>query len=174
MLSLVLYLNRTARPRVFEVAPNPETRKNRMTISTALPRCPQLCIIHIEGSIFFGAVDHVGRALHMMDWRNPEQKHALILGSGINFVDAAGGELLASEAVRHRENGGGFYMCNVKSGVTEPLVRGGYMATIGEENIFESKNQAIGEIFKRLDNNICESCTARIFNECATVAPVTD
>lgn len=172
MLSLILYLNRTARPRVFEVAPDPDVAKHSMTVSPSLPRCPQLCIVRIEGSIFFGAVDHVGRALQMIDRRHPDQRHVLIICTSINFVDAAGGELLASEARRHREEDGGFYMCNARSGVTEPLMRSGNLAVIGAENVFKSKKQAISEIFTRLDRDVCQGCAARIFRECATVATV--
>jgi len=41
----------------------------------------------------------------------------------------------------------------------------------GEDVFFESKGEAIATIFKRLDPEICQRCTARIFNECKSVPP---
>ena len=46
------------------------------------------------------------------------------------------------------------------------LRRGGYFDEIGKENFFESKAEAIGEVFERLDRNVCLRCDRRIFNEC--------
>ena len=56
-------------------------------------------MIRIDGSIFFGAVNHVQDALHDITARNPAQRHILIVASGINFVDAAGAEMLVQEAL---------------------------------------------------------------------------
>ena len=51
------------------------------------------------------------------------------------------------------------------------LRRGGYLEKIGENNIFDSKGDAISGIFDRLDKEICKTCTRRIFVECQTVEP---
>ncbi|MEE8365755.1 MAG: sodium-independent anion transporter, partial [Gammaproteobacteria bacterium] len=51
--------------------------------------------------------------------------------------------------------------------------RGGYYEEIGEENIFDSKPEAISEIFERLDKDICANCTRRIFLECGSPDPST-
>ena len=39
------------------------------------------------------------------------------------------------------------------------------------ENIYEKKKEAIHEIFKQLDKDICAQCKARIFLECRSLAP---
>jgi hypothetical protein len=43
---------------------------------------------------------------------------------------------------------------------------------VGEENLFDTKGEAISEIFKRLDRGICVRCDKRIFNECRAVPKV--
>ena len=53
------------------------------------------------------------------------------------------------------------------------MKRGGYNEEIGEENIFDSKSEAITEIFERLDKDICATCTKRIFLECGSPDPST-
>ena len=61
LLSLLLYLKRTSRPRIVDVKPDPTEHGYLFTAGTGLPDCPQLKMVRINGSIFFGAVDHVSR-----------------------------------------------------------------------------------------------------------------
>jgi hypothetical protein len=49
------------------------------------------------------------------------------------------------------------------------LRNSGYLAEIGEENVFSFKREAIAAIFARLERERCRHCHARIFHECATV-----
>jgi len=51
--------------------------------------------------------------------------------------------------------------------VCEPLNRGGYIDAIGRENLFTGKTEAIAAVTAKLDPEICRTCTARIFQECA-------
>ncbi len=102
---------------------------------------------------------------------SPARRHLLLIGSGINFVDVAGGELLEREARLSREGGGALYLANLKVVVREVLERGGFLARFGEDRVFVNKDEAIRAIYRRLDPATCRTCTARIFNECATTLP---
>ena len=166
LLSLVLYLNRTARPRILSRVPDPTDAKRKFTTNPVLPECPQLKIIRIDGSLFFGAVDHVQEILHGYEENHPDQNHLLIIGNGINFIDVAGAEMLAHEAERRRARSGGLYLCRVKEGVCAPLKQGGYMQRVGAVNIFDSKTVALRTIFAKLDHAVCARCDKRIFREC--------
>jgi sulfate permease, SulP family len=167
LLSLGLYLNRTARPKVISRVPDPGTPGRDFVTNPDLPECPQFKLSRIDGSLFFGAVSHVAEAFGLMEERNPGQKHMAISATGINFIDVAGAEFLADEASRRREIGGGLYLIRPKPGVSETLHRGGYVDSIGEENLFAGKTEAIASVVSKLDPKICATCTARIFRECA-------
>ncbi len=172
MLSLVFYLNRTSRPRILSRVPDPGHEKRAFTTDSTLPECPQLKIMRIEGSLFFGAVNHVEQAMHHVDAVNPQQKHLLLVAKAINFVDLAGAELLAQEAERRHKLGGGMYLYEVKDTVCGILHKGGYIKSIGDENIFHSKTEALRTIVtQRLDHAICRQCDKRIFRECQQYAP---
>ncbi|HXF66962.1 MAG TPA: SulP family inorganic anion transporter [Burkholderiales bacterium] len=166
LMSVMIYLARTSRPLVLDVKPDPAPDSYHFSADTGLPDCPQLKILRVNGSLFFGAVDHVQRHLEEIDEREPRQKHVLIAASGINFVDLAGAELLAREARRRRALGGGLYFYRMKDAVRSLLARGGYLADIGEENLFPVKSRPVSAIYPRLDPEICRHCTARIFREC--------
>jgi len=153
ILSLLLYLNRTSHPHFITLAPDPDSdRRSFINITRKLvDECPQVKIIRIDGSLFFGAVDHFAQELRAMTRNTPEQAHILIVGSGINFIDVAGCEALANEAHRLHVNGRQLYLCTLKSEVLDTLKRGGYLHRIGEENVFRSKREAIDRIVPRLD-----------------------
>jgi sulfate permease, SulP family len=166
MLSLILYLMRTARPEIVSLVPDNENEKRTMSIATSQMECPQLKIIEINGSLFFGAVDHVQRHLREFAERYPDQKHLLIVGSGINFIDIAGAEMILQESERRKKRGGGLYIVKVKEQVCGILKRGGYLQRFGAENVFMSKKDAIGAIYEEMNRDVCAKCERRIFNEC--------
>ncbi len=170
LASLVLYLNRTSHPIMRSLVPDPRHSQRKMTeVEDSLLECPQLKILRIEGSVYFGAVGHVERHLDTLREHSPGQKHLLLMSKSINFVDMAGAELLVEEARRRRAGGGQLYFYSLRKPVEELFERGGYLAEIGPENIFRGKREAIAGAFARLDRSICATCRARIFEECRSL-----
>jgi SulP family sulfate permease len=169
ILSLVIYLMRTAHPGIVTRTPDPTQSGRHMVTDPKLPECPQLKIVRVDGSLFFGAVDHVQNELERLLAQNPSQKHLMIIGNGINLIDIAGARMLVQEARRRRGAGGGVYLSKVKDEVYSILNRGGFIHDLGAGNIFATKNDAIKNIFDRLDKSICECCDKRIFLECQSV-----
>ena len=171
LLSLMLFLNRASRPGVRDVKPDPRATTFLLDADTGLPDCPQLKMLRINGSIFFGAAEHAENAMKEVDRARPGQKHLLIASSGINIVDISGAEMLAREARRRRNLGGGLYFHFMKDAVRDFLRRGGYLRDIGEENLFMPTDDAIRAIYPKLDTEICRQCTVRIFKPCNIVLP---
>jgi SulP family sulfate permease len=177
LASLLVYLQRTTHPGLTPVAPDPASPQRRFVAIAATDavdapsRCPQLTLLRVDGSLFFGAVDHVHDELAEARARAPDRKHLLLIGSGINFIDVAGAELLVREARYSAEAGVALYLCNLKPAVAELLERGGFLDAIGRDRVFATKDEAIRSIYARLDARRCGSCTARIFTECAVTLP---
>lgn len=166
IFSLIFYLQYTSRPKVVSLAPD-HTAVHSYLVNTERKRvkeCPQLHIVRIDGSLFFGAVNHVSKKLKEI--RESDRDHILIVASGINLVDVAGAEMLINESKKWSESGRNFYVCELKKNVRKMLIRGGYWREIGLKNIFETKHEAIEEIYRRLDKDICKTCKARVFMEC--------
>jgi len=174
MLSLAIYLNRTSHPHVLTRVPDLRLEGRPFATDPLLPECPQLKIVRIDGSLYFGAVNHVRSVLKKMAKEHPEQKHLLVVGSGINFIDMAGAEFLAHLAQERKEAGGHLYFYDMKEGICSHFKFLHYLLDIGMDNIFVSKKEAIAEIFPRLDANICRHCRKRVFLECAAVPSVDD
>lgn len=167
-LSLMLYLNRTSKPRIVELVPDPEDDKRRLTEVSLRPLqvCPQVKMLRVDGSLFFGAVNHFSESIQRLGEWSPGQRHLLIVANGINFIDAAGAEALIEEARRRRKLGGDLYLCGLKHQVRTFLERGGFLEELGREHVFDSKYDALARIFEHLDGDTCGSCQKRVFMEC--------
>ena len=171
LASLIVYLHRASQPSVLVRVPDPRSPRRSFTTDAKLPECPQLAIVRIDGALFFGAVSFVAERLRIVGRRSRMQKHLLIFARSISFVDVAGAELLAQTARERRRAGGALYLTHVKPEVDDTLKKGGYLDVIGHDNLFSSKNDAIREVFERLDHRVCRTCRARIFNECRSIPP---
>jgi len=169
ILSLMIFLRKTSRPRLTSRVPNPDAASRKFTFSRSKPECPQLKILRLDDSLYFGSVSHVGELLRRYREHYPEQKHLLLLTKGVSQVDVPGAELLVGEARERRKMGGDFYMHSFRDSAAKIFERGGYPEKIGEANIFDSKGEAIATIFSRLDKSICAKCENRIFVECQSI-----
>lgn len=168
-LSLVIYLNRTSRPQMRAVAPDPRHSVRRFgPVAQGITECPQLKIMAVEGSIYFGAVDHVESHFDTLRAVAREQKHLLVVARNINFLDIAGAEALVREARARRWRGGRLWLQGLRLPAEDVLRNGGYLAEIGTDAVFRDKREAIARIFDKLDPGICARCRARIFEECPT------
>jgi SulP family sulfate permease len=174
MLSLVLYLMRVSKPRIITRVPDARTPGRKFVTDPALPECPQLHIMRIDGSLFFGSINHVQEAFADLEEHHPQQKHLAIVAEGINFADIAGGAVLVAESRKRRARGGNMYLLKVKQGLWESLEKCGCLDAMGPNNVFQSKTAAITGIFQKLDKSVCRQCDKRIFRECASVPRAND
>jgi len=169
LLSLVIFLGRTSTPEIVTLAPDldEKTNKKKLVNITKKPlnQCPQLKIIRIDMSIYFGSINHIQNRLHhLIEQENV--KHILIVGTGINFIDLSGAEALVSDAKRLQQQGGGLYFAELKASVYEYISKNCFVAKVGNKNFFDSKKDAIKTIYKKLDNETCNNCMTHVFSEC--------
>lgn len=173
LLSLMLYLQRTSQPAVRVLLPDAETPRRKFhEVRAGQSECPQLKIVRIEGSLYFGAVSHIGEILYAFSVRYPGQRHLLLMSKSINFVDLAGAELLAEEARRRRQMGGRLWFYSVRENAARTLHSPTYHGEFGQDAFFASKQTAIAHIFAQLDKTICATCPARVFLECQGLPPL--
>jgi SulP family sulfate permease len=164
-LSLFFYLERTAKPNIAELGTSETHRFINIIRDSEVKECPQLKIVRIDGSIYFGALEVVSDFFNNL-YEKGEIKEVLIVANGINFIDLAGATWLSHEVKKWQKRGGGIYFCGLKIVSQQILKKGGFRAEIGEENFYDDKQRAINEIYKKLDKNICSDCKTRIFYEC--------
>ena len=165
----MIFLARTSTPEIVTLAPDVDidTGKKKLINITKKPlnQCPQLKIIRIDMSIYFGSINHIQNRLHhLIEQENV--KHILIIGTGINFIDLSGAEALVTDANRLKQLGGGLYFAELKASVYEYISKNCFVAKVGNKHFFDSKKDAISTIYKKLDADACKACSARVFSEC--------
>ncbi len=100
LLSLTVFLHRTSRPAMRTmgfVSPPEQGLANRPFVVLdgspgALPECPQLKLLRMEGEVYFGALQHVADTLHAQREAPDAQRHLLVMAKSMNFIDPAGAE----------------------------------------------------------------------------------
>ena len=167
LLSLVLFLAKTSTPHIPTLSVDAGSNKRKLINIQKKPlkQCPQLKIIRIDMSIYFGSINHIQKRIAEIV-ENERIYHILIIASGINFIDLAGAEALVSENNRLKKKNGGLYFVGLKSAVYEFAAKSCFIKKIGSNHFFDSKSLAIHDIFKRLDKSVCLTCNALIFEEC--------
>ncbi len=182
MLSFVAYLYRTARPamrtmgfdrqgkgRPFVVIDSdPLTPAGEaVKLPRPLPECPQLKLLRMEGSVWFGAVPHVAEHLRALRREHPGQRHLLVMAKSMNFIDLAGADLWDEEMIRRREEHGDLYFHRPRPPVVQTWQATGFSNRLGADHVFADKRSALAHIVARLDDEVCANCTVRLFEECS-------
>ena len=176
-LSLVVYLYRTARPALRSMGFDSHRPGRPFVVidagaapNTALPECPQLKLLRMEGSVWFGAVPHVAdhlRGLRQAAHASAEgQRHLLVMAKSMNNIDLAAADLWDDELIRRREAGGDLYFHRPRPQVLALWRRTGFDARLGADHLFPDKQRAIASIVPLLDDAVCAGCQVRLFDEC--------
>jgi len=171
LVSLLIYLHWATHPQVVRVAPDAGAQRRFRAIHANTAVCPQLDILRIDGSLFFGSVDHIRDEIEAARASRPATRHLLLIGTGVNLIDHAGAELVAHLAQSLRESHVQLYLCKLRPSVHALLERGGVLDVVGRDRVFATKDQALAVIYARLDAAKCAACTARIFTECQVTLP---
>jgi sulfate permease, SulP family len=170
LLSLAAYLWRTARPAMRTMGFDTHAPGRPFVIADdnpqALPECPQLKLLRMEGSVYFGATQHVAERLHALRQGPQAQKHLLVMAKSMNFIDLAGEELWRNEMQLRRGMGGDLYFHRPRPPVTQMWQRTGFLDALGRDHLYPDKHTAIAAIVPVLDAAVCARCHIKLFDEC--------
>jgi len=107
--------------------------------------CQHVRVAFLTGPLFFAATGQFNEA-----FANLKETHALILSMrGVSLLDTAGIEAIHHLYERLHKQGGTLMFAGVHDNARNMMERGGLVGTIGEENFFWSRDQAIVEAEKR-------------------------
>jgi SulP family sulfate permease len=169
LLSIIFFLAKTSTPNIPTLSIDIDPRTGKRTFiniqKKPLKQCPQLKVIRIDMSIYFGSINHIQERIAKIS-ENERIYHVLIVASGVNFIDLASAEALVQENNRLKQKGGGLYFVGLKASVYEFAAKTCFVRKIGPGHFFDSKTEAIRNIYKRLDREFCKTCQSLIFKEC--------
>ena len=165
LVSFARYLIKTSTPGVYPVVPD-ENFLHFVNVEES-PVCPQLGVVNIEGSLYFGAVNHVEEAIRNNQEDHPRQKFLLLRMNMVDHCDVSGIHMLESVVRGYRKLGGDVYLEGVRPRVLHMISLYGFDRVIGQNNLLQTQN-AISYIFhKVLHPGFCVyECRQRVFAEC--------
>ncbi|SDX78374.1 sulfate permease, SulP family [Lutibacter oricola] len=165
LISLFFYLEKTSKPNIAVFGKNDKDKFINIIRDDSTQECPQLKMIRIDGSIYFGAVEGISNYFSELYDKNGGE-HLLIISNGINFIDLAGAEWITQETLKWQKSGGGIYFVGLKIISQDVLKDGGFVKKIGAHHFFKDKNSALSAIYKKLDMDFCKTCKVKLFAEC--------
>lgn len=150
-LAIVLFLYSTMKPRVAILGRYKDGTLRDVSVNPDLGTDENILAIRYDGSLYFANVSFFEDAILEAQAHKPGAHFTLIVGDGINQLDASGEEILHNVISRLRGNGITVIFSGLKKQVLDTLERTGLRKTIGEENIFPTADQALESIYLQLD-----------------------
>ncbi len=150
-LAIVLYLYRTMEPRVAILGRHPDGTLRDVKVNN-LPVSDVVTAVRFDGRLYFANVAFFEDAILEAVSNNPEAPYLLIVGNGINEIDASGEEVIHHLVERMRANGTVVLFSGIKKQVLDVMRATGLHVLIGEKAFFATAEQALEKIFSRAEN----------------------
>jgi SulP family sulfate permease len=168
VVSFLRYIRRTSTPDVPTVLPDESFE--HFTTSDDRPACPQLGVMTIQGSLYFGSVHHIEERIRANLEEHPDQKFLLLRMQHVNHCDMTGIHLLESIMRLYRGRDGDLFLMNVRSPVMELMHDTQFDVRLGDDHFLPTE-RAIAYLFNRvLDPIVCVySCKVRAWRECQSL-----
>lgn len=167
--SFSVFIYESSRPSLRVSAPvvtESGRRKFRNADLHAIPECPQIVTVRLDGPLYFGSVDHVEAEWKRLRAKRPSQSIVIFYLKGVGKIDLSGADFLIHAIREVRKAGGSFHIVALFPPLLECLRRFHVIDEIGEANLHISKGDALGAAIRDLDLEICRTCERRIFTEC--------
>jgi SulP family sulfate permease len=149
-LAIVLYLYRSMKPRVAQLGRFGDGTLRDIRVNPLLPTSPHIIAMRFDGSLYFANVAYFEDNVLEMVAARPDAEYLLIVGDGINQLDASGEEVVRHVVERLRSNGMQVVFSGLKKQVLDVMRATGLFDLIGTDNIFATEQQAIKAISDRL------------------------
>ncbi|MEO5376172.1 MAG: sulfate permease [Magnetococcus sp. DMHC-6] len=150
-LAILLYLYRTMRPRVATLGLYPDGTLRDIAIHPDLPTDPKIIVVRFDGQLYFANVSYFEEMLLAAVATNPNAKYLLVVGDGINQLDASGEEVIRHIAIRLQKIGITIIFSGLKRQVLNVLHATGLFELLGgEANLFATEQIALINIYERL------------------------
>ncbi len=149
-LAVVLYLYRTMRPRVAILARHPDGTLRDIKVFPDLPRSEQVIALRFDGQLYFANVPYFEDAVLDAAAANPKAKYLLIVGDGINQLDASGEDVIHNVVQWLRDNGVTVGFSGLKKQVRDVMRSTGLYEFVGSSNLFGTEDEALEAISRTL------------------------
>jgi SulP family sulfate permease len=141
VLSIAVFLRRSALPEVTEVGRLGDTAQFRSVERFAVDTAPRVLLLRVDESLYFGNADHVERRIFEQVLARPACRHVVLVFSPVNYVDTDGLDMLLRVDAWCTARGLALYLADVKTELARRFARAGVPARL-HGRIFDSADEA--------------------------------
>jgi SulP family sulfate permease len=149
-LALGLYLYRTMSPRVAILGRYKDGTLRDIHVNPDLPTSKHMVAIRFDGSLYFANVAYFEDAVLEAVANHPDAKYVLVVGDGINQLDASGEEVVHHLVERLHSIGTTLVFSGLKKQVLDVMHATGLFDMIGQDKVFDTQELAIAAIYVQL------------------------
>uniref|UniRef100_UPI003559DD6C SulP family inorganic anion transporter n=1 Tax=Sulfuricaulis sp. TaxID=2003553 RepID=UPI003559DD6C len=160
-LALIMYLYRTMQPRIAVLSRHADSTL-RDAEMFGLKSCENIAVIRFDGSLYFANTSYFEDKVQERIAAKPDLKYVIVMGEGINQIDATGEEMLSHLAERLDKAGIQLLFTGLKKQVLDVFTRTGLYERLGPQRFFRTEDQALDHVWKALGNNHEVDCPLNI------------
>lgn len=150
-LALILYLLRTMKPRVVILGRHADGTLRDATVHH-LQTSEHIVAVRFDGSLYFANVPFFEEAILEAVANSPKAKYLLVVGDGINQLDASGEEVIRHLVERLHQSGVTMVFSGLKKQVLDIMQHTGLYAEIGAQNMFRTEDTALDTIYQHIND----------------------
>jgi len=149
-LAVGLFLYRTMKPRVALLGRFPDGTLRDLRVHPHLPTDERIVVVRFDGQLYFANVSFFEDTILGAVADHPNAKFILVVGDGINQVDASGEEVLQHLVQRLAAVGITIVFSGLKRQVLQVMDRTHLLPIIGQDNVFATEDMALKAIYERM------------------------
>jgi SulP family sulfate permease len=149
-LAVLLFLIRTMKPRVAQLGRFSDGTLRDIKVNPNLPTSEHVIAMRFDGQLYFANVSYFEDTILAAIADRPRAKYFLVVGDGINQLDASGEEVIHHLVERLQAAGVTLVFSGLKKQVLDVMRATGLFDVITQANIFATEDQALAAIYERL------------------------
>ena len=150
-LTVIVALFKGMRPRAEIVARRPDGTLSGIHAHGLEPVSQRVVPVRFDGPLTFTSVAYFEDVIIEAVGDFPDARAILVIGSGINEIDASGDERVREVARHLRERNIDLYFSGLKHQVVAVFERTGFVDELGRDRFFPNKERALGELLASYD-----------------------
>jgi len=149
-LALGLYLFRTMKPRVALLGRYPDDTLRDLAVNPDLASDDEIVVLRFDGSLYFANVSFFEDTILEAVSNKKDTKYILVVGDGINQLDASGEEVVHHLIERLRDNDITLVFSGLKKQILDVMRNSHLLEILGDDNFFATEYMALKNIYQRL------------------------
>jgi SulP family sulfate permease len=145
-VAILLFLYRSMKPRVARLGRYTDGTLRDVKVHPEMLTSEHVVPVRFDGQLYFANMAYFEDAVLEATASKPAAKYVLIVGNGINNLDASGEDIVRQLHERLREYGITLVFSGLKKQVLDVMHRTGLFEDIGQARIFPNEDMALAAI----------------------------